>query len=187
MLVFPVPVFASQATNSEYVNTANHATEDTKSELPPELAAFCKTMLLGGNMKKGDVRILSQNNGEEFCVEVLDNEQTTVVPRSVTTTTTLFTFYIKNSAGKRVDLFKVFPKATWIRGDRITNFECTYEIVKTGVKCSWDNNYNHASSTFCTRALDVSYASKSYFIIFSASLNGNKTAIDIDCSEGPEL
>lgn len=59
---------------------------------------------------------------------------------------------------------------------------CVYEILKTGVSCSWNDDYKSASDTFHLLALDASYGGDSRFILFSAGLSMDKQELTLNYS-----
>lgn len=191
LFVTTIPVSASEKPNMEDANEVNVVIDCADDGLSPELKAVYEKLISADEMKEGDVKILDQIDGEKFFVEVTDVESpgAGMVPYSgnISTSSREFVFYKHNILGIRKDIFKVTSTCTWVKGSRIINLHCEYEKLASGVTCSWNDRYKQATDVFQTLALDVTYSSKSLFVIFDAVLGIDKNTVKLGCSEEMDL
>ncbi|MCM1088484.1 MAG: hypothetical protein NC419_10025 [Muribaculaceae bacterium] len=183
-----IPVFAAEGIYSEDADTVSGDEVYANNEISPEMEEFYANLMSRDVLQEGEERVFGNWNGKEIYVKVTDvAESLEVAYASETSSSKTFTFYTKNASGNKINLFKVVSECTWIPGNKITRLHCTYTTLAAGVSCSWDDNYKLVTDTHHTLALNVNYAGNSYFIIFGAGLNADRTVLTLTCSEDYDL
>ena len=188
------PVLAADNEDSEDMIIVSETIKGTGDEFSPETLELYEKLLSVDKYQKGDVIVLSESEGEMFCVEVTEVDSiqplstTGTVPVGETATIAAeYTFYRTSLFGGKDNLFKVKSECTWISGNKIKEFSCTCTPLSSKVTCSWNSNYKKYTEVLCTLALDFSYKSKSGIVYFSANLDMARTSATIDSSKANVL
>lgn len=173
----PTSFYAS--TNNTYENS--NTITLTSDMMTEEDLAFCE-LIMGTELKDGDVIILEKSPIESLYITVEDNSAN--MPRATFLSTTRTITFTRSILGIQQKLFKVTLTCDWTKdgeNSRIRKFQGQYETLALGVTCSWDKNYCKYGPLISTLCLDFTYdfGLKSSFVFLSASISLDYNSLSI--------
>lgn len=189
-LLLPSTAFAAENKRSEDSNSACNAVDYSFDDFSPDMADFYEKAMFCSPLNEGDIKLVGTWDGEEIYVEVTnvtEASNTTYSTNGTLEQSQQYIFYKKGLLGIKTNLFSVTSTCTWIKGDKILNLHCAYEILKSGVSCSWDEEYTKATDILHTLGLDVSYNGDARFILFGAGLSFDREELMFQCSADTEF
>lgn len=184
-LLFPTTVSAAE---NECSVCSNNIAEYAEAEFSSEVQEdYEKIIFLDNLQKEGDVQVLGIWDGEVYCVEVVDvtelSDARLGLKDGVKSKTFLYTK--TNALGIKTNLFAVTAKLTWLKNQKITSFDCSYDIYNSLIKLSWEAEYAMQTDGMWMRGLNVTWDNGSkeviYFMGCLITIDGKDT-VDISSS-----
>lgn len=143
----------------------------SRKDMSQEQIELYEKILSQDELQVGDVIVLYQTEDEMLYAEVTESSK---MARGAEVKSKTF-LLSRSILGFTQDMLSLTVKCNWISdgvNSKITSFDGSYEILASGVSCSWDNNYEHKTDLFCALCLEYSYGSTAGYIFTGAAIHG---------------